>query len=216
MESSPLSAWAPRQYGVVAGLRLSDSVMGFEAAVPAHGRSAVGGDTRLFRISTRDPELPPDPGALPASLGGARGETGQAISSSAAGSTWPTGRTSRCCSNRPKATGAAHEILSREEMAGRYPQHNLRPDDVAIYDPTAVRCAPTGRSRHVAAAEANGATVHTNTPIDTITETADGVVITSGERSWTFESVIISSGGWSRKPDARIPEGRTPDRSKSS
>ena len=29
--------------------RLSDSVTGFEAASPAHGRSAVGGDTRLFR-----------------------------------------------------------------------------------------------------------------------------------------------------------------------
>jgi sarcosine oxidase len=30
--------------------RLSDSVVGFEAATPAHGRSAVGGDTRLFRM----------------------------------------------------------------------------------------------------------------------------------------------------------------------
>ena len=30
--------------------RLTDSVVGFEAATPAHGRSAVGGDTRLFRM----------------------------------------------------------------------------------------------------------------------------------------------------------------------
>ncbi|KND25755.1 sarcosine oxidase, partial [Streptomyces stelliscabiei] len=30
--------------------RLSDSVVGFEASTPAHGRSAVGGDTRLFRM----------------------------------------------------------------------------------------------------------------------------------------------------------------------
>ena len=32
---------------------LSDSVTGFEAASPAHGRSAVGGDTRLFRMIYR-------------------------------------------------------------------------------------------------------------------------------------------------------------------
>jgi sarcosine oxidase len=51
----------------------------------------------------------------------------------------------------------------------------------------------------VAAAEANGATVHSNTPIDSITETADGVVITAGEKSWTFENVIVASGGWSQR-----------------
>jgi sarcosine oxidase len=33
--------------------RLSDSVAGFEAQVPAHGRSAVGGDTRLFSMIYR-------------------------------------------------------------------------------------------------------------------------------------------------------------------
>jgi glycine/D-amino acid oxidase-like deaminating enzyme len=44
-----------------------------------------------------------------------------------------------------------------------------------------------------------GATVHTNTPIDSIQESDDGVVITSGDRSWTFENVIVSSGGCSRR-----------------
>jgi sarcosine oxidase len=99
-----------------------------------------------------------------------------------------------------RANGAEHEILSREEMAERYPQHNLRPDDIAVYDPNA-GALRTDRAvtAAVAAAQANGATIHTNTPIDSITETDDGVVITSGEKSWTFENVIVSSGGWSRK-----------------
>ena len=35
--------------------RLSDSVTGFEAASPAHGRSTVGGDTRLLRMPTAAP-----------------------------------------------------------------------------------------------------------------------------------------------------------------
>ena len=33
--------------------RLTDSVVGFEAQSPAHARSAVGGDTRLFRMIYR-------------------------------------------------------------------------------------------------------------------------------------------------------------------
>ena len=33
--------------------RLTDSVVGFEAQSPAHARSAVGGDTRLFRMLYR-------------------------------------------------------------------------------------------------------------------------------------------------------------------
>ncbi|WP_251036363.1 hypothetical protein [Arthrobacter sp. ISL-28] len=40
--------------------RLSDSVVGFEAQRPAHARSAVGGDTRLFRMIYRGaPDLYP-------------------------------------------------------------------------------------------------------------------------------------------------------------
>ena len=51
---------------------LSDSVTGFEAASPAHGRSTVGGDTRLLRMLYRgNPNYYPEtilrgPGLRPA------------------------------------------------------------------------------------------------------------------------------------------------------
>ncbi|WP_281730994.1 FAD-dependent oxidoreductase [Streptomyces scabiei] len=54
-------------------------------------------------------------------------------------------------------------------------------------------------SAAVAAARANGATVLQNTPVDSITETDHGVVVTSGDRTWTFEKVVVASGGWSRR-----------------
>jgi hypothetical protein len=41
--------------------RLSDSVTGFEAASPAHGRSTVGGDTRLLRMLYRGKPSANDP-----------------------------------------------------------------------------------------------------------------------------------------------------------
>ncbi|MFP3463752.1 FAD-dependent oxidoreductase [Arthrobacter globiformis] len=183
--------------------RLTDSVAGFEAAAPAHGRSAVGGDTRLFRMIYRG-----NPGYYPilersrslwAEL---EAETGQDILTRCGGLSIGTkdGAYLTALLQTTRTNGAEHIILSREEMAERYPQHNLRPDDVAVYDPNA-GALRTDRAvtAAIAAAQANGATIHTNTPIDGITETHDGVVITSGGKSWTFENVIISSGGWSQR-----------------
>jgi sarcosine oxidase len=182
---------------------LSDSVVGFEAQSPAHARSAVGGDTRLFRMIYRG-----SPGYYPilecsldlwAEL---EAETGQDILTRCGGLSIGTadGPYIRSLLETTRTNGAAHEILTRGEMGERYPQHNLRADDIAVYDSNA-GALRTDRAvtAAVAAAQANGATVHTNTPVDSITETGDGVVITSGDKSWTFENVIVSSGGWSQR-----------------
>ncbi|MFJ5696550.1 hypothetical protein [Arthrobacter sp. NPDC093139] len=55
----------------------------------------------------------------------------------------------------------------------------------------------------------NCATIHTNTPIDSINETSDSVVVTSCEKSRTFEDAIISSGGWSQRHMARTIPAET-------
>ena len=182
--------------------RLTDSVVGFEAQTPAHGRSAVGGDTRLFRRLHLDPRFDPllqQSERLWAEL---EADTGQDILIRCGGLYIGTenGGYIQQLLESARATGTSHELLSRDQMAERYPQHNLREDDVAVFDPNggALR---TDRSvtAAIAAAQANGATVHNNTPIDGIRETADGVIVTSGDQSWTFENVIVCSGGWSRK-----------------
>ena len=182
---------------------LTGSVTGFEAHSPAHGRSAVGGDTRLFRmVYLGNPDLYPILERSRELWAELEVETGQDIFTRCGGLSIGTagGPYIRSLLETARANGAAHEILSREEMAQRYPQHNLRPDDCAIYDPNAgVLRTDRAVTAAVAAAQANGATVHTNTPIDSITETDHGVVITSGDTSWTFENVIVSTGGWSRR-----------------
>ncbi|MBT2555874.1 FAD-dependent oxidoreductase, partial [Arthrobacter sp. ISL-5] len=183
--------------------RLTQGVTGFEAQAPAHGRSAVGGDTRLFRMIYRG-----NPGYYPilersrdlwAEL---EAETGQNILTRCGGLSIGTkdGPYLTALLETTRTNGAEHQSLSREEMAERYPQHNLREDDIAVYDPHA-GALRTDRAvtAAVAAAQANGATIHTNTPIDSITETGDGVLITSGGKSWTFENVIVASGGWSQR-----------------
>ncbi|MFC9552258.1 FAD-dependent oxidoreductase [Rhodococcus sp. NPDC056960] len=182
---------------------MSNSVVGFEAHSPGHGRSAAGGDTRLFRMLYRG-----TPGYYPI-LERSRHlwsalevETSQQILTRCGGLSIGTvdGPYLPHLLETTRLTGADHELLSREAMAERYPQHHLRPDDAAVFDPHA-GALRTDRAvtAAVAAAQVNGATVLTNTPIDDIRETGDGVVITSGSQSWTFERVIVASGGWSRR-----------------
>ena len=182
--------------------RLSDSVVGFEAQVPAHGRSAVGGDTRLFRMLNLNPGFYPILQRSQRLWAELEEESGQDILLRCGGLYIGTenGAYIPQLLESARATGAAHEILSREQTAERYPQHNLRPDDVAVFDPDggALR-TDRAVTAAVSAAQANGATVLNNTPVDGIRETEDGVVVTSGEKSWTFENVIVASGGWSRK-----------------
>jgi sarcosine oxidase len=182
---------------------LTDSVTGFEAHAPAHARSAVGGDTRLFRMLYRGvPDFYPILERSRSLWAELEAETGQNILTRCGGLSIGTadGPYIPKLLETTRTNGADHEILSREEMAERYPQHNLRPDDIAVYDPHA-GALRTDRAvtAAVAAAQANGATVLSNTPIDSITETGDGVVITSSDQSWSFENVIVASGGWSRK-----------------
>ncbi|MGO4146401.1 N-methyl-L-tryptophan oxidase [Paenarthrobacter sp. YAF11_1] len=183
--------------------RLTDSVVGFEAHSPAHARSAAGGDTRLFRMVYRgNPAYYPILSRSRELWAELEAETGQDILTRCGGLSIGTtdGPYLQSLLETTRITGAVHEILSREEMATRYPQHNLRADDMAVYDPKA-GALRTDRAitAAITAAEANGATIYSNTPIDTITETDDGVVITSGTKSWTFERAIVASGAWSKQ-----------------
>ncbi|MBT8162693.1 MULTISPECIES: FAD-dependent oxidoreductase [Arthrobacter] len=183
--------------------RLTGSVVGFEAQSPGHARSAVGGDTRLFRMLYRGrrdyyPILQRSR-RLWAEL---EAESGQDILTRCGGLSIGTveGPYISALLETTRINGAEHEILSRDAMAERYPQHNLRPDDCAVFDPHA-GALRTDRAvtAAVAAAQANGATVVTDTPIASILETEDGVVLTSRDKTWTFENVIVASGGWSQR-----------------
>jgi len=183
--------------------RLTDSVTGFEAHTPAHARSAVGGDTRLFRMLYRgNPNLYPILERSRDLWAELEAETGQHILTRCGGLSIGTqnGPYLTALLETTRTNHADHHILNHQEMAERYPQHNLRPDDIAVYDPHA-GALRTDRAvtAAITAAQTNGATIHTNTPINTITETPDGVLITSGNKTWTFENAIIASGGWSQR-----------------
>lgn len=181
--------------------RLTDSVVGFEAESPAHARSAVGGDTRLFRMTYRG-----ENNYYPI-LQRARELWRELEAESSETILTQCGGLSIGSSDGPyipkllesiRRTGAPYEILDRAQMAKRYPQHNLRDGECGIFDAEA-GFLRTDRAvlSAVDVAESNGASIMRHTPVEEIRETADGVVVRSGSSSWTFDRVIVAGGGWS-------------------
>ena len=177
-------------------------VVGFEARTPAHGRSAVGGDSRLFRMTFREQhDLAP---LLASSLGLWReleSDSGQEILTQCGGLSIGDRRGGyvEAILRNVRETGAPHTVLDAAALRARYPQHRVSDDDAAVLDPRA-GFLRTDRAvlSAVAAAESLGAQVLASTPVDALHEDAHGVRVVSGSSSWTFERVIVAAGGWSR------------------
>jgi sarcosine oxidase len=179
---------------------LSGDVVGFEARTPAHGRSAVGGDSRLFRMTFREQhDLTP---LLESSLRLWReleSDSGQEILTQCGGLSIGHGAYVDAILRNVRETGAPHTLLDAAALRARYPQHRVGDDDAAVFDPRA-GFLRTDRAvlAAVAAAENAGAQVQTSTPVDELHEDPHGVRVVSGASSWTFERVVVAAGGWSR------------------
>jgi len=188
--------------------RLSTSVVGFEAESPGHPRSAVGGDTRLFRMTYRgENNYYPILQRARTLWRELEAESSQSILTQCGGLSIgsPDELYIPQLLESIRRTGAPHEILDRDQMAQRYPQHNLREGECAVFDAEA-GFLRTDRAVLAAldVAQANGATVLRHTAVDEIREVADGVVVSSGTSSWTFDRVIVAGGGWST---TLLPDG---------
>lgn len=189
----------------------SPSVVGFEASSPAHPRSAVGGDTRLFRMTYRGEGSYYPVLALAQRLWRELEQvSGQEVLTQCGGLSIGEvdGDYIPALLESIKRTGAPHEILDRDEMQRRYPQHRLESGEVGILDPEA-GFLRTDRAvlSAVDAARSQGATVHRGTPVREIRETGTGVRVSTDTDTWEFERVIVASGGWSR---ALLPRALQP------
>lgn len=93
--------------------------------------------------------------------------------------------------------GLAHEVLDAEAMRRHYPQHHLRPDDVAIHENDAGFLRPERAVRAaVERAEALGARVERETPIVRIEPDGEGVLIDAGSRSYRVAHAVVTVGPW--------------------
>ncbi|GAA1127325.1 N-methyl-L-tryptophan oxidase [Kribbella jejuensis] len=111
------------------------------------------------------------------------------------------------------AAGAVTTELTHDELHEQFPQYNLAPEDVAIWDPDAGICyaEPTVRA-HVAAAVRLGATVYPHTMVTGIEVRPDGVRVRTPTTTITADQVVIATGAWLSKlvPGPALSPRRTP------
>ncbi len=180
--------------------KLGSAVVGFEAETPAHPRSAVGGDSRLFRMTYRgtDPYYP----ILVLSRQLWREleeETGRSILTRCGGLSigHREGNYIPALLESIKTCGADYRVLDHAEMAERYPQHDLDPDEVAIWDEHAgFLKTDTAVLSALIRAEEQGASLITDARIRLIQETDDSVRICDGNRTWTVDRLVVTAGAW--------------------
>ena len=178
--------------------KLGIAPVGFEAVTPAHPRSAVGGDTRLFRMTYRgEHNLYPVLQLAERLWRQLEQESGQEILTQCGGlSIGETdGSYIPALLDSIRRTGAPHEVLPYAEMARRYPQHHLTPNECGILDRRA-GFLRTDRAvlSAVDAARENGAQLIRNAPVREIREVAGGVQISTDTDRWTFDRVIVAAG----------------------
>ncbi|MGO1809400.1 MAG: FAD-dependent oxidoreductase [Canibacter sp.] len=180
----------------------TDSVVAFEAETPGHAESAVGGDSRLFRVSSRGTT------EYHSMLQNARKgwlsleeESGKSIFNKCGGLYLgdPDGDYLPDLLRSIRRGGIEHEQLSKSEIQERFPQHRLEDGEAGIFEPSAgFLKTHEAVAAAVDVAESNGARVQTHAPIDAIEETRNGVKLISGNNSWTADKVLIAAGAGSQ------------------
>jgi sarcosine oxidase len=93
--------------------------------------------------------------------------------------------------------GIAHEIMDGPEIRRRFPQFNVRDDEVGYVEPGAGFVRPEACVRtQLALARQHGATLHCGERVTTFDATASGVRVTTDHAVYAAENLIVAAGPW--------------------
>ena len=191
-------------------------VVGIERQAIGHPFGSSHGSTRLFRVACME-----HPGLTPIAqksleLWTELGERTGEVYVRQTGSLNVGAPDSRPVSGARRAAaeaGAPTTDLSHDELTARFPQYDVRPEDVAVWDPGAGICyaEPTVRAQ-VAEAERLGATVYPHTMVTTIDVKRAEVTVRTPTIDIQADQVVVCAGAWLGKliPDLPLSPRRTP------
>ncbi|NED96383.1 N-methyl-L-tryptophan oxidase [Phytoactinopolyspora alkaliphila] len=176
------------------------AVHGFEQYGVPHDRSAMGGESRMFRsTSPREPVYVSFAAESLALWQQLEAETGQRVLR-LNGELVLGPETAPHIVNvleSVRAYGLEHELLDERDIARRYPQQRIRPGDIGILDPHAGFLRPELAVLAAARrAGALGAVLHAHTPVLQVEPDADGVTVTTTERAHRYQQVVLAGGPW--------------------
>lgn len=185
------------------------SVTGYDQYAPASNNGASSGETRMFRVAYKEgSEYTPlllEAIGLWRELQNASGRTIFQQNGSLT-----IGRrdheTLRSLLVNAAASGIDLEILDRDEMNCRFPQHRLQEDEVGLLDVLGGLLRPEAAViSAVEEAVKRGATVHTGMRVTAVDETPAGVTVTTETGTEIYDKVLVAPGPWASKflPDLK-------------
>jgi sarcosine oxidase len=184
--------------------------IGFERYNPGHDRSGAGGESRLFRTAYHEGShyvpLLRHARTLWREL---EAESGHPLLTLNGGLMIGGADSAFLTSVRRSVTdhGIDHEVLDRDGMARRYPQHPLRDGELAVLDRESGFLRPELAVTVAAdAAERRGATVVRHRRVTRVEPDGDGVTVLAGGGRWRVRTAIVAAGAWT---NALLP-GHTP------
>jgi sarcosine oxidase len=91
----------------------------------------------------------------------------------------------------------AHEVISPEEAAVRFPQLRLRGDETVYFEPGAgvlfpERCVAT----QIALARRHGAVIRTGETVLAVRDVPDGVTVATDKGEYAAGQVVVAAGSW--------------------
>lgn len=177
--------------------------IGFEQYAPGHDQSAAGGESRIFRtayiegpqyvpmlLRSRElwRELEDEWGQRLLDLNGGL-MIGQAESDGM-----------RNVLASAEEFDLPHRVLDEKAMAREYPQHRMRPGELAFFDEWAGVLRPEFAVLAAAtAAQRRGAQIVTGATVTDLEPLADGVRVHVGDRTWTVGQAIVTAGPWTNR-----------------
>ncbi|MEU0203438.1 MULTISPECIES: N-methyl-L-tryptophan oxidase [unclassified Streptomyces] len=176
-------------------------VIGYDRYAPGHDRGAAGGETRIFRaVHLGDPGYIPLLRLADRMWDRLQRETGL-----------PLRRRSGCLVMGESAAPSMrllvgsstthrldHEVLDREELARRYPQHRLPDGHIAVLDRLGAVIRPEASIQAAAArAEQLGARLHRYTPVREIAPApGGGVRVVTDHGTDHVDAAVVTAGPW--------------------
>jgi sarcosine oxidase len=98
-----------------------------------------------------------------------------------------------------------HEVLDAAEIAARFPNFTPQPTDIALYEAKSGFARPELTVRaHLELAQKAGATLQFGEPVLDWKQTAGGVRVTTGRRSYSADQLVVCPGPWAPQVLARF------------
>lgn len=185
------------------------SVLLLEQYTIDHMNGSSYGDSRIIRYSYKDPEYIQLAKAVYPLWHELEADSGETLWHVTGGIDFgkPTERSLQDTIQSVQAANIPHEILTPAEAMARFPQFTFPDHFTVLYQPESGMLAPSKVVRtQVRLAQANGAQVRDETPVEAITVSDDTVTVRAGDETFTAPKLILTAGSWTNDALAMIDE----------